>query len=127
MQERVRILYKNYRGDWSSRVISPQTLWYGTTEFHKEPQHLLDALDIGKGAVRTFSMQDLKQWQEGDIRPRRYNLTISVNTDSMFDVCNALSDIDKYLEQGVLDYDHKNDRGSWSYALVNTHEKEESK
>lgn len=60
--EIVEILYTNYRGETARRRIVPGELRYGSTEFHPEPQWLLDALDVEKGVQRTFAMRDVKEW-----------------------------------------------------------------
>lgn len=59
----VKILYTNYRGEKGYREIVPEKIWFGSTEWHKEEQWLLDALDIKKGALRNFAMKDIHEWQ----------------------------------------------------------------
>lgn len=54
-----RVTYTNYRGETGNRVIVPINIWYGSTEFHPEPQWLLKALDKGKDQVRDFALKDL--------------------------------------------------------------------
>ena len=58
----VRILYTNYKGETGYRDIIPQKIWFGSTEWHKEEQWLLDAMDLGKSALRNFAMKDIKEW-----------------------------------------------------------------
>lgn len=60
----VKILYTNYRGETSRREIRPDKIWFGATEWHPEPQWLLDAHDIEKDALRNFAMKDIKEWNE---------------------------------------------------------------
>lgn len=64
---RVTIRYTNYRGETADRVIVPEpsTLRFGSTEHHREPQWLFDALDVEKNAVRTFAMKDVHFWRPG--------------------------------------------------------------
>lgn len=59
----VEIVYTNYRGETSVRRIVPASLRYGATEYHPEPQWLLDAYDLEKAANRTFAMQDVHAWK----------------------------------------------------------------
>jgi predicted DNA-binding transcriptional regulator YafY len=61
-EQTVQILYTNYRGETSVRKIQPKRLWFGTTEWHPEPQWLLDALDLDKNADRAFAMKDIRAW-----------------------------------------------------------------
>ena len=37
----VQILYTNYRGETAIRTIFPLEIWYGSTDWHPEPQWLL--------------------------------------------------------------------------------------
>lgn len=68
MDERtVTIIYKNYRGETRERHIVPERLWYGATDWHPEPQWVMDALDVEKGEVRSFAMQDIQRWQNGTV------------------------------------------------------------
>jgi len=60
--KRVKILYTNFRGETGYRIIEPIKIWFGSTEWHKEDQYLLDATDIEKGALRNFAMKDIKEW-----------------------------------------------------------------
>lgn len=54
----LRITYRNWRGEVSERNIVPQSVWFGATEWHPEPQWLLSALDTDKGAARDFTLAD---------------------------------------------------------------------
>ena len=60
--ELVTILYTNYRGETALRTIEPIKIWFGGTEWHPEPQWLLDAIDIEKNDNRSFAMKDIKTW-----------------------------------------------------------------
>lgn len=57
--EPLRFLYRNHRGEVSERVVQPSRLAYGSTEWHPEPQWLLEAYDLGKSAMRTFALRDV--------------------------------------------------------------------
>lgn len=61
---KVQILYTNYRGETAYRVILPQRLWFGSTQYHPEEQDLLDALDVEKNEVRNFAVKDIKEWKQ---------------------------------------------------------------
>ena len=54
----LRITYRNWRGEVGERNIVPQSVWFGATEWHPEPQWMLSALDTDKGAARDFALAD---------------------------------------------------------------------
>ena len=70
----VPILYTNWRGETAVRKIVPHTrhpvvsgkpsLWFGSTQWHPEPQWLLTAVDVEKGAVRDWALSGIKAWGE---------------------------------------------------------------
>lgn len=61
-EKEVRILYTNYRGETALRVIIPERLYFGSTEWHPEPQWLLEAMDVDKEQSRSFAMKDIRAW-----------------------------------------------------------------
>jgi predicted DNA-binding transcriptional regulator YafY len=65
MGQTLRILYRNYRGETSSRTVLPKRIWFGATEWHPEPQWLMDATDLEKDSERSFAMQDILQIERG--------------------------------------------------------------
>ena len=54
----LRFSYKNYRGEHSVRWATPKTFWWGSTEYHPEPQWLMSAFDHDKGQMRDFALAD---------------------------------------------------------------------
>ncbi|MCS5737517.1 hypothetical protein [Herbiconiux daphne] len=54
------IMYTNWKGEKRQRQIKPINLWYGSTEFHPEPQMLLLALDVEKNQLRDFAVKDIE-------------------------------------------------------------------
>lgn len=62
LEKAVRILYTSYKGERGYRSIIPEKVWFGSTEWHKEDQWLLDALDLEKNALRNFAMKDIEAW-----------------------------------------------------------------
>ncbi|TWD58148.1 hypothetical protein FB480_101903 [Agrobacterium vitis] len=54
----ITLTYTNYRGETSQRTIKPKRVWFGSTEWHPEPQWLLTAFDVDKGADRDFALKD---------------------------------------------------------------------
>ena len=57
--EVVQILYRNYRGETAMRTVRPSRIWFGTTDWHPEPQWLMEAVDLDKGAERSFALRDI--------------------------------------------------------------------
>lgn len=53
-----KVSYRNYRGETSIRTITPLKPWYGSTEWHPEPQWFLNAFDHEKDAERDFALAD---------------------------------------------------------------------
>lgn len=51
--------YKNWRGESATRRVRPLRMWFGSTEWHSEPQWFLEALDIDKNQVRDFALVDI--------------------------------------------------------------------
>lgn len=54
----ITLTYTNYRGETSERTITPIRPWFGSTEWHPEPQWLLRAYDHDKRAERDFALKD---------------------------------------------------------------------
>lgn len=54
----VKLTYTNWRGETSERTIVPLSIWFGSTDWHPEPQWLLKAIDTEKGAERDFALKD---------------------------------------------------------------------
>ena len=54
-----KILYLNWRGVVRERVIVPHHIWFGATEYHSEPQFLIEATDTEKGEKRHFALKDM--------------------------------------------------------------------
>ncbi|MER8506660.1 hypothetical protein NKH91_17520 [Mesorhizobium sp. M0894] len=53
----LKLAYTNWRGETSIRTITPDKVYYGTTEWHPEPQWLLTVYDHDKLAVRDFALK----------------------------------------------------------------------
>jgi predicted DNA-binding transcriptional regulator YafY len=58
----IRIVYRNYRGETARREVVPQRVWFGATNWHPEEQWLLDAIDLKKGAKRSFALRDIQSY-----------------------------------------------------------------
>ncbi|WP_287206617.1 hypothetical protein [Mesorhizobium sp.] len=53
----LKVHYTNWRGETSLRTITPSSVYYGSSEWHPEPQWLLTAYDHDKLAVRDFALK----------------------------------------------------------------------
>lgn len=62
-KQEVLIFYTNYRGQTAERRIRPLRIWFGGNEWHPEPQWLLEAIDVEKGAERTFTLSSVHHWR----------------------------------------------------------------
>lgn len=61
-EKKVTLVYTNYKGETSIRHVIPQRIIFGSNEWHKEDQWLMEATDLEKNAMRTFSMKDIRAW-----------------------------------------------------------------
>lgn len=57
------IHYTNWRGETADREIIPKEITFGSTEWHKEPQWLLSAMDLQKNERRDFALKDIDSWK----------------------------------------------------------------
>lgn len=64
MSQHIMIDYTNHAGVRAVREIIPllNGIRFGSTDWHHEPQWLLDAHDVGKDDMRTFAMKDIHSW-----------------------------------------------------------------
>lgn len=58
-----RITYKNWKGETAERLVCPDRVWYGETEWHPKKQWFLRAYDVLKDADRDFAMSDILKWE----------------------------------------------------------------
>ena len=58
----IKVKYKNYQGITSIRTIIPQQIHYGSTDYHKEDQWLLDVFDVEKDALRTYALMNILEF-----------------------------------------------------------------
>ena len=58
--ESLEFWYKNYRGEVSKRSVIPESIYWGSTDWHPKEQWLLKATDLEKGEERIFAMADIQ-------------------------------------------------------------------
>lgn len=63
-EKQVKIKYKNYKGETKDYVISPMSIYFGTTIYYKEDQWLLRAFKESNGmeVERHFAMKNILAW-----------------------------------------------------------------
>ncbi len=59
MKTPIRVRYTNWKGDTADRTIVPHHIFFGSTEYHPEPQWLVHAYDVEKSALRDFALKDM--------------------------------------------------------------------
>lgn len=52
----IEVVYSNHRGDVGQRTITPLRVRWGSTDYHPEPQWLIDCWDHDKNDFRTYAM-----------------------------------------------------------------------
>lgn len=60
-EKTIKIKYTNYRGETRDRVINPDHIWFGSTEWHPEDQWLMSCWDVEKGAARTLALRGIEK------------------------------------------------------------------
>lgn len=61
--KKVTILYTNWKGETRYRKIIPISIEFKSTEWHKQEQWILNAIDVDKDAKRAFAIKDIKEWK----------------------------------------------------------------
>jgi hypothetical protein len=56
-------VYKNYKGEVSTRRVIPERVYFGSNEFHKGDQWLMKAWDLDKDAEREFALADVIEFK----------------------------------------------------------------
>jgi len=57
--EPVSVAYTNWKGQTQERHFVPNHLWFGSTEWHPEPQWLIRGWDTDKQALRDYALEDI--------------------------------------------------------------------
>ncbi|MCD1645211.1 hypothetical protein [Aurantimonas coralicida] len=52
----LKFFYTNWRGETAERTVMPQSIYFGSTRWHPEPQWLLRALDMNRLEDRDFAL-----------------------------------------------------------------------
>lgn len=59
----VMIDYTNYRGERALRTIKPNSIWFGSNEWHPDKQWFVTAIDIDRNVSRDFAMRNIHEWK----------------------------------------------------------------
>lgn len=51
--------YVNWKGEYSPRTVIVDSFFYGSNDWHIEPQWLMKAWDLQKEDFRVFAMKDM--------------------------------------------------------------------
>jgi len=62
--QQVTFTYTNWKGETKQRRAVMQSLYWGSNDYHKESQWLVEGYDMDKEAVRTYALRDIS-----DVRP----------------------------------------------------------
>lgn len=55
--------YTNYKGNTGYRTVQVHGVYFGSTEYHPEPQWLMNAIDLDKKENRVYAMKDMTDVQ----------------------------------------------------------------
>lgn len=59
---RIIVTYTNYKGITAVRDLTPIRFWFGSNQWHPEPQWMMKAFDEEKRQIRDFAMKDILSW-----------------------------------------------------------------
>ena len=57
--QQITFVYKNWKGEIRERRVIPLNIEFGHDHYHHPDQWLLHAIDMDKGARRTFAFEDI--------------------------------------------------------------------
>ena len=52
------VVYRNHRGEVRTRKLYPLGTYFGATQWHPEPQWLMNAVDLEDGSTKQFALKD---------------------------------------------------------------------
>ena len=55
----MKVRYTNYRGETSNREIQAREIFFGSNEYHPEPQWLMRGIDMERFVERVFAIRDM--------------------------------------------------------------------
>lgn len=61
-QHPIKVKYRNWKGEVAVRTIVPKKIFYGSSEYHKGEQWLMEVYDVDKNESRTYALKDVLEW-----------------------------------------------------------------
>ena len=58
----IKVRYTNYRGETAVRTIIPIKFLFGSNEYHKDEQWLIELYDVERKAMRVYALKEITQW-----------------------------------------------------------------
>lgn len=58
--------YINHRGERATRLVDPERVWLGNTEWHAGDQWLLECYDHDREAKRNYALAEIQHWDGPD-------------------------------------------------------------
>lgn len=58
----LKFFYKNWKGEYGYRTVHDPIMWYGSTQYHKEPQWMIKGYDVDKDDIRDFAVNDIVEF-----------------------------------------------------------------
>lgn len=55
-------VYENYKGNVAERCVIPLSIFFGVTEYHKQPTYMMHTWDIEKKAYRDFALNNIQRF-----------------------------------------------------------------
>ncbi|WP_038367787.1 hypothetical protein [Bosea sp. UNC402CLCol] len=90
--EAITARYTNWRGETAERTFIPHRVFFGSNEWHPEPQVLIEAMDCEKGALRTFAAAGfahpapatVESWQDIASAPKDGTVFFGIGHDDAY-------------------------------------------
>jgi len=61
-EKKIKIRYKNHRGETGIREIIPIEIVFDSSNYHKEKQWLLKAFALDRKEERMFALKEIQEW-----------------------------------------------------------------
>lgn len=62
----VQFSYMNYKGEFRRRKAVMIGIYWGSNQWHPEPQWLVQGEDLEKGELRTYALKDIRDVRQLD-------------------------------------------------------------
>lgn len=72
-------VYTNWRGETAVRRLLPRRIYWGSNQWHREPQYLVDCYDDMVGEIRSFALKDMVPKAIADRHDKRVTELLEAN------------------------------------------------